>query len=821
LSSAANAWLLEADMSNGQATLQRGEGGSLPGAAISREPPQASGQRPNETDPLFLDAPIGLAQFDRELRFVRLNNFLGEIIGIPAAAQVGRSLWDVVPALREALEPKLRRVLEAGELVEAEISGETCKQPGMIRTWRGKYYPLRNPGGDICGIGAVIEDITLQEQIEAQSRLFVERAPVGIAMFDNKMRYLSVSRRFIKNHRLDGETTETLIGRSHYDTLPHIPEHWRDMHRRVLAGETMSSEEDPFHQPNGRTDWVRWEMEPWRRADGTIGGALLFSEFITQRKQTEMALAASESLLRLSQQVGRIGSWDWDLGTNVSLWSDQQYRLFGMEPEGGQPLSVAAWRAMVHPDDHAPIEQRLRRLIIDGGHDESEYRILRPDGMRWIFTRAHAIRNSQGKTERLIGVDIDITERRATEDELRDLTRNLETRVQEAVAAHEVAQQRLGQAEKMQSVGQLTGGIAHDFNNLLTVIIGTIDMLAEGVANNPNLAKIVKSIGDAAERGMHLTASLLAFARKQPLRPREVDVRALIAEVHQLVEPTIGRQIEVDCRLQDNVGSVLVDPIQLSSALVNLAINARDAMPGGGKLVLDATAVTLGESEAIDREVEPGHFVVITIADTGVGIPQSIQARIFEPFFSTKDIGKGTGLGLSIVYGFIKQSRGHIEFSSEEGLGTTFRIYLPAVASPTPSPTEFPRSPQCAAGSETILCVEDDVMVRNYVTVQLQGLGYKTIAASNAREALAILDSGVDVDLLFTDIVMPGAMDGWQLAEQAALRRPGLKILFTSGYSNSNALPARSNLLVKPYRSTEIARMLRLALDGKLTPTVR
>ena len=640
-------------------------------------------------------------------------------------------------------------------------------------------------------------------------------------MFDNEMRYLAVSRRFIKDYRLDGETTDTLLGRCHYDAIPHIPEHWREVHRRVLAGETLSSDEDPFHRPGGTTDWVRWEMEPWRRADGTIGGAVLFSEFITARKETEIALAASESLLRLSQEVGRIGSWDWHLGTNISRWSDQQYRLFGIDPQGGQPLSVEAWRAMVHPDDHDRIEQRLRQLIIAGDYDESEYRIFRPDGMRWIFTRAHAIRNSQGRTERLLGVDIDITERRATEDELRDLTRNLETRVQEAVAAREAAQLRLAQAQKMQSVGELTGGIAHDFNNLLTVIIGTIDMLAEGVANNPELARIVKLIDDAAERGMQLTANLLAFARKQPLRPREVDVRALIAEVHQLVEPIIGRQIEVDCRLPADVGSVLVDPTQLSSALVNLAINARDAMPNGGKLILGATAVSLDESEAIYREVEPGHFIVIAVADTGVGIPQSIQERIFEPFFTTKEVGKGTGLGLSIVHGFIKQSRGHIEFSSEEGLGTTFRIYLPAVKSRLPSPMELPQHPQFAPGTETILCVEDDAMVRAYVTAQLQGLGYRTISASNAREALAILDSGAKVDLLFTDIVMPGAMDGWQLAEQAALRRPKLKVLFTSGYSAANAHPVRSNLLTKPYRSAEIAKMLRLALDGKLPPSVR
>jgi CheY-like chemotaxis protein len=368
-------------------------------------------------------------------------------------------------------------------------------------------------------------------------------------------------------------------------------------------------------------------------------------------------------------------------------------------------------------------------------------------------------------------------------------------------------------------VGQLTGGIAHDFNNMLTVITGTIEILAEAVRNQPHLARIVTLISEAADRGSELTANLLAFARKQPLQPVEIDVNALVNEVGRLLAPTLGRQIEIKTALDADIWPALVDPGQLSSALVNLAINARDAMPDGGTLTFATSNITMDGRDAsasgIDRVDD---YVVVEVTDTGTGIPEAIRDKIFDPFFSTKETGQGTGLGLSMVFGFAKQSGGNIEVDSEEGRGTTFRIYLPKAdfeASQIPSADDL----QSTGGTETILCVEDDASVRAYVIAQLESLGYKAIAASNAAEALAIADGGAEFDLLFTDVVMPGRMNGKQLAERMRLRRPSLRVLFTSGYTDHTIIRDGRIMrdvffLSKPYRRPQLARMVRRSLDA-------
>jgi PAS domain S-box-containing protein len=388
------------------------------------------------------------------------------------------------------------------------------------------------------------------------------------------------------------------------------------------------------------------------------------------------------------------------------------------------------------------------------------------------------------------------------------------------IAQKRMAEEQLIQAQKMESVGQLTGGIAHDFNNMLTVITGTIEILADAVKENPGLSTIAKLISDAADRAAKLTANLLAFARKQPLRPIEIDVNALINEVVELLSPTLGRQINIRTSLRDDVWPALVDPAQLSSSLVNLAINARDAMPSGGTLTFSTSNINLGWQEAAAGGVSPGDYVVVEVVDTGVGIPKTIRDRIFDPFFSTKQVGTGTGLGLSMVFGFAKQSGGNIEVRSEEGNGASFRIFVPKAHS-EPRQMQRAATEQLRGGSETILCVEDDNEVRAYVIGQLKSLGYQVISASDAAEALAIVEAGTAFDLLFTDIVMPGNLNGRQLAEKLAERLPSLKVLFTSG-NTYGAIPLQNSpernipLLSKPYRREELARMLRHCLDQTL-----
>ena len=391
------------------------------------------------------------------------------------------------------------------------------------------------------------------------------------------------------------------------------------------------------------------------------------------------------------------------------------------------------------------------------------------------------------------------------------------------ISQKRLAEEQLIQAKKIEAVGQLTGGIAHEFNNMLTVITGTIDILADGVKGDPHLAAITKLISEAADRGARLTSSLLAFARKQPLQPAEIDVNDLIAEVVQLLSLTFGRHVEIVPRLASNAWPALVDRAQLSSALVDLAINSRDAMEGVGTLTLATGNVVLGIRDAVAIGVEgAGDYVVIEVSDTGPGIPPVIRDKIFDPFFSTKEVGKGAGLGLSMVFGFAKQSGGSIEVGGKEGRGAIFRIYLPkAQASVLPFRDGVERP--LIGGQETILCVEDDFEVRQFVTIQLESLGYKTIVAANAAEALAIAGCGTPFDLLFTDIVMPGSMNGRQLAERMMAERPALRVLFTSGYAyGATHAQGRAGqgipMLTKPYRKAELARMLRRCLDPAVDP---
>jgi PAS domain S-box-containing protein len=387
------------------------------------------------------------------------------------------------------------------------------------------------------------------------------------------------------------------------------------------------------------------------------------------------------------------------------------------------------------------------------------------------------------------------------------------------ITAAKESERQLRHAQKMEALGQLTGGIAHDFNNILTVITGTIEVLGAGVADRPELLEIAQMINDAAERGSELTQHLLAFSRQQPLQPRATDVNELIVASAQLLRPTLGENIEIESVLDDTTSAAMIDPAQLTTSLLNLALNARDAMPEGGKLTLETSDVMLDEHYArMNADVVPGPYVLIAVSDTGTGIPADIVDKVFDPFFTTKDVGKGTGLGLSMVYGFVKQSNGHIKIYSEADHGTVVKMYLPC-AKELPQQTNGPSATESIrGGGETVLVVEDDALVRKHAVAQVRALGYTTLAANDAAEALALIEDHPEIDLLFTDIVMPGAMNGRQLADEAVKRRPTLKVLFTSGYTEDalvhhGRLDPGLLLLAKPYRRTDLARMVRRALD--------
>jgi two-component system CheB/CheR fusion protein len=378
---------------------------------------------------------------------------------------------------------------------------------------------------------------------------------------------------------------------------------------------------------------------------------------------------------------------------------------------------------------------------------------------------------------------------------------------------------QLHQAQKMEAIGNLTGGMAHDFNNMLGVIIGNIDLLRDLKGQDSDIDELTREALDAAFRGADLTRRLLAFARQQPLRPQHVDVNELVSGITRLLRRTIGEDVEISLDLAAELWPVVVDPAQLEASLTNLATNARDAMADGGRLMIVTANRTLDADYAAQHaEVVPGGYVMLEVSDTGCGMTPEVMHRIFEPFFTTKSRDKGTGLGLSMVFGFIKQSGGHIGVYSEPGIGTTFRLFLPRMAADVPRVEESVATPLLHGRGESVLVVEDNAALRRVVTRQLGELGYRVLAAENAAAGLELLDRQ-SIDLLLTDIVMPGGINGRELARRARQRWPEIKIVFTSGFSearlngDAGPLAACTPLLSKPYRKEDLASAAREALD--------
>jgi PAS domain S-box-containing protein len=382
---------------------------------------------------------------------------------------------------------------------------------------------------------------------------------------------------------------------------------------------------------------------------------------------------------------------------------------------------------------------------------------------------------------------------------------------------------QLRQAQKMEAVGQLTGGVAHDFNNILTVIIGMTELLSDSLGQDPKLGPIVQAIDEAASRGAQLTQRMLAFARKQPLQARNIDLNEVMSRASAMLRHMIGEDISIKVQLAEGLWPALVDPAQIEDVVLNLAINARDAMPNGGQLLIETANTHLDQTYAAHNvEVMPGDYVSLVITDSGVGMPPEVVERVFEPFFTTKEIGRGTGLGLSMVYGFVKQSRGHVKIYSEVGHGTSIKLYLPRADAPMQEEVPVARPSGHPVGTESILVVEDSAPVRSVTVSILRALGYQVHEAEDGPSALAILSGPTALDLLFTDLIMPNGIDGQELLRRARALRPGLKALFASGYSEQflkGRGPAEAGvpLLNKPYRTRVLAETVRGVLDAKPT----
>jgi PAS domain S-box-containing protein len=524
---------------------------------------------------------------------------------------------------------------------------------------------------------------------------------------------------------------------------------------------------------------------------------------VQERRRAERSLLQSEQNLRaLFEGLTSHAIYMLDTGGVVTTWNAGATRIKGYSQQEiiGRHFSI-----FYTPEDRdaGQLTQALEMAEREGRFESEGWRV-RKDGSRfWTRSTIQPLRDS---AHRLLGyakITQDITERR------------------EAELALQQTRATLLQAQKMETVGQLTGGIAHDFNNLLTTILGGADLLMQrGEVISEGGRRLLRAIGEAAERGSHLTQRLLAFSRKQALAPTVVDINSLIAGMSDLLHRTLGESVGVETVLSAGLWPCFVDRNQLENALLNLAINARDAMPRGGRLTLETGNVFLDDSYAAEHtDVPSGQYVMVAVSDTGSGMSAGVMQRAFEPFFTTKAAGSGTGLGLSQVYGFVKQSGGHIKLYSELGQGATVKIYLPRDKSAAePAAKEFPASSDTPSGTETVLVVEDHDGVRHYVIDALHHLGYHVLVAEQPERALDLLDAHPETALLFTDIGLPG-MNGRQLADEAQRRQHGLRVLYTTGYArnavvHNGLIDQGVHLLPKPYTVAALARKLREVLRG-------
>jgi PAS domain S-box-containing protein len=516
------------------------------------------------------------------------------------------------------------------------------------------------------------------------------------------------------------------------------------------------------------------------------------------------ASLADRRRLEQAQQKARLGSYEWTRGDVEAYWSKELYRLLGYEP-GAQPAMFASVVAAIHPDDRARFQSHVGRVMQAGGEYEVQARARRANGEEWVMHAwGQAVVDAAGQLLSMMGVAQDVTERVQAEE----LQRRLEA--------------QLRQSQKMQAVGQLTGGVAHDFNNLLTVILGNLDEIRDQLLGRPLGIELLDQVQQAATQAAELTQRLSAFSRQQPLQPRVVDAGRLVANLESLLRRTLGVDIAIEVVQGPRLWSCEVDPAQLENALLNLAVNARDALPQGGKLRIETENTRVDRLEAEPHEeVRPGEYVLVSVTDNGVGMSEQVLSRAFDPFFTTKGPGRGTGLGLSMVYGFVKQSGGHVRLSSTVGVGTSAKIYLPR-SQQTALPTEPPRaaSNDPRGSGEIILVVEDDPHVRALTVRMLERLGYRVQVAEDGPGALKALERHAQIDLLFTDIVLPHGMNGVELSKIVRGLRPELPVLYTSGYTENavihqGRLAPGVQLLEKPFTRAELAQHIRRALSGK------
>jgi PAS domain S-box-containing protein len=595
----------------------------------------------------------------------------------------------------------------------------------------------------------------------------------------------------ISDYNLPGYDGVTALKQAQ-ETQPEVPV--------ILISGTVGEEEAVKCLHIGATDYLL--KDRLDRLGPAVHRAIQEAETQRTRKQTELALAQQGQALRDNEErtrfalaAARMGVWEIEFARNRLTWSDTMAPLFGLTPDDA-PKTTGDFFQLIHPDDRRAAEASVERAIAGERDYVVEFRAIWPDGSaHWVHGRAQASYDADGKPLRLLGISMDIDERKSLEDQLR-------------------------QAQKLEAIGQLAGGVAHDFNNVLTVILGFSELLMERLCpDDPGCADVLE-IKKAGARATGLTRQLLAFSRKQILQPKVLDVNALIGGMQPMLRQLIVEHVDLTVSLTAHAALIKMDPTQLEQILVNLAVNAADAMPRGGKLIIETANVTLDDDyQQRHLPVTPGEYVMLAVSDTGVGMDEATSRHIFEPFFTTKEVGKGTGLGLATVYGIVKQSGGDIWVSSKPGRGTTFKIYLPHV--PADVPASMERSSEAgdtSRGSETVLLVEDDEAVRLLARVTLERVGYRVLQAGNPKEAARLTtEFAGPIHLLLSDVIMPES-EGPPLLDRLVSARPALRVLYMSGYAGEAVrhvlMVEGTPFLQKPFTPHALSHKVREVLDA-------
>ena len=705
------------------------------------------------------------------------------------------------------------------------------------------YTPVYDTDGNVGGVMCTIVDnsarISLETQLaarEAELRRVTDAVPMLISYVDRDHIYRFANATYrdwfgVEPKSMIGRHVREMIGEAAYNDR-------RQSIDRGLSGEAFTSETD---MPHGDGSVRRLEVRyvPHVEPDGSIPGVHILGIDVQERYLREAALKISNARFRTAMDA-----------VHGILWTNSaDGRMQGEQPgwssltgQTAEEYQGYGWANAVHPDDAAATVAEWNTAVASKTMFVHEHRVRRHDGAwRQFAIRALPIMNASGDIVEWVGVHSDITHQRAAEaalreqaetlarqvrhrehaeEQLRQLNETLEARVIAEIGERRQAEAKLAQSQKMETVGKLTGGVAHDFNNLLQVVSGNLTLLAKDVAGDERAQRRIANAMAGVNRGAKLASQLLAFGRRQALEPKVVNVSRFVQGMDDMLRRAIGEAIEVETIVAGGLWNTFIDPAQIENALLNLAINARDAMAGRGKLTIELSNAHLDDTYARTHdEVTPGQYVLLAVTDTGSGMPADIIDKVFEPFFSTKAEGKGSGLGLSMVYGFVKQSGGHVKIYSEVGHGTTIKLYLPRALQAEDIEVVVDHGP-VAGGTETVLVVEDDEEVRETVVALLVDLGYRVLKAVDAASALNVIDSGVRIDMLFTDVVMPGTLKSPELARKARERLPEIAVLFTSGYTENSIvhggkLDAGVELLSKPYTRDALARKFRHVLNNQ------